>query len=241
MTAALLSEMYRLWHWLVGIQREILSDVASTLRTFAETGDWTLLLAFAPWAVVFGAAHALTPGHSKTVLALWLAGTGARKGEALRTAFTLAATHIGLSVLIVLIALPVVTMARGEAGRAPVLEDISRALLGLSGLWLIWQGLRGHAHRHDEWFGVMAGLIPCPLTLFVMTFAAAKGVTLAGIGFAAMSMMGVALVLGSVALAASAFGRQVLALSRRAETVSRLLLVVTGFGLVIAAALALSA
>ena len=241
MKAVLLSEMYRLWHWLAGIQREILSDVASTLRAFAETGDWTLLLAFAPWAVVFGAAHALTPGHSKTVLALWLAGTGARKAEALRTAFTLAATHIGLSVLIVLIALPVVTMARGEAGRAPLLEDISRTLLGLSGLWLIWQGLRGRAHRHGEWFGVMAGLIPCPLTLFVMTFAAAKGVTLAAIGFAAMSMVGVALVLGSVALAASVFGRQVLALSRGAETVSRLLLVVTGCGFVVVAALALSA
>ncbi|MDP2081017.1 MAG: hypothetical protein U0934_08515 [Pseudotabrizicola sp.] len=241
MMAVLLSEMYRLWHWLAGIQREILSDVASTLRAFAETGDWTLLLAFAPWAVVFGAAHALTPGHSKTVLALWLAGTGARKGAALRTAFTLAATHIGLSVMIVLIALPVVSMARGEAGRAPVIEDISRTLLGLSGLWLIWQGLRGQAHRHGEWFGVMAGLIPCPLTLFVMTFAAAKGVTLAGIGFAAMSMVGVALVLGSVALAASVFGRQVLALSRGAETVSRLLLVVTGLGLVVVAALALSA
>ncbi|MDO8885098.1 hypothetical protein [Pseudotabrizicola sp.] len=241
MMAVLLSEMYRLWHWLAGIQREILSDVASTLRAFAETGDWTLLLAFAPWAVVFGAAHALTPGHSKTVLALWLAGTGARKGAALRTTFTLAATHIGLSVMIVLIALPVVSMARGEAGRAPVIEDISRTLLGLSGLWLIWQGLRGQAHRHGEWFGVMAGLIPCPLTLFVMTFAAAKGVTLAGIGFAAMSMVGVALVLGSVALAASVFGRQVLALSRGAETVSRLLLVVTGLGLVVVAALALSA
>lgn len=241
MMAVLLSEMYRLWHWLAGIQREILSDVASTLRAFAETGDWTLFLAFAPWAVVFGAAHALTPGHSKTVLALWLAGTGARKGAALRTAFTLAATHIGLSVMIVLIALPVVTMARGEAGRAPLLEDISRTLLGLSGLWLIWQGLHGQAHRHGAWFGVMAGLIPCPLTLFVMTFAAAKGVALAGIGFAAMSMVGVALVLGAVALAASAFGRQVLALSRGAETVSRLLLVLTGFGLVVVAALALSA
>ena len=70
-------------HRLADLQRGILSEVAATLRTFAETGDWTLLAAFAPWAVVFGAAHALTPGHSKTVLALWLAGTGARRGEAL--------------------------------------------------------------------------------------------------------------------------------------------------------------
>jgi nickel/cobalt exporter len=241
MMEPLFHQLYALWHWLAGLQRDILSEVAATLRTFAETGDWTLLAAFAPWAVVFGAAHALTPGHSKTVLALWLAGTGARRGEALRTAFTLAATHIGLSVLIVLVALPVVTLARGEAGRAPLLEDISRALLGLSGLWLIWQGVRGQAHTHGRWFGVAAGLIPCPLTLFVMTFAAAKGVTLAGIGFAVMTMLGVAAVLGLVALAASTFGRGVLALSRGAAVVTRGLLVVTGLALVAAAALALTA
>jgi nickel/cobalt exporter len=241
MMEPLVHQLYALWHWLADLPRGILSEVAATLRTFAETGDWTLLATFAPWAVVFGAAHALTPGHSKTVLALWLAGTGARRGEALRTAFTLAATHIGLSVLIVLVALPVVTLARGEAGRAPLLEDISRALLGLSGLWLIWQGLRGQAHTHGRWFGVAAGLIPCPLTLFVMTFAAAKGVTLAGIGFAVMTMLGVAVVLGLVALAASTFGRGVLALSRGAAVVSRGLLVVTGLALVAAAAMTLTA
>jgi nickel/cobalt exporter len=154
----------------------------------------------------------------------------------------LAATHIGMSVLIVLIALPVVTMARGEAGRAPLLEDLSRALLGLSGVWLIWQGASGHAHASgSRWFGVAAGLVPCPLTLFVMTFAAARGVTLAGIGFAAMSMLGVALVLGSVALAAATFGQGMQLVSRGAVVVSRGLLVITGFALVVAAAITLTA
>ncbi|MFN4156658.1 MAG: hypothetical protein ACK4HF_18605 [Paracoccaceae bacterium] len=242
MIAEVYSRLFFLWHWLAGVQREILSDVASTLRAFAETGDWALLVVFAPWAVLFGAAHALTPGHSKTVLALWLVGTATRRAEALRIAFTLAATHIGMSVLIVLIALPMVTMARGEAGRAPLLEDVSRALLGVSGLWLVWQGASGHAHAAGgRWFGVAAGLIPCPLTLFVMTFAAARGVTLAGIGFAAMSMLGVALVLGSVALVAATFGRGMLAFSRGAAIVSRGVLVITGLALVIAAAMTLAA
>jgi nickel/cobalt exporter len=242
MIARVFAELLSLWHWLVGLQREILSEVASTFRVFAETGDWAPFLAFAPWAITFGAAHALTPGHSKTVLAFWLAGTGAHRGEALRTAFALAATHIGLSVLIVLIALPVVTMARGEAGRAPLLEDISRALLGISGLWLIWQGIRGHQLETGRpWFGVAAGLVPCPLTLFVMTFAAARGVTAAGVGFAALTMLGVALVLGTVALAASTFGQSLLALSRGTMAVSRFLLILSGLFLLGAAAIALTA
>lgn len=217
MIAFLYSEFLWFWHWLVALQRDILNEVASILRMYAETGDWGPLLVFAPWVAVFGAAHALTPGHSKTVLAFWLAGTGARRGEALRTAFILAATHIGMSVVIVLLTLPVVTMARGEAGRAPLLEDLSHILLGLAGLWLILQGLRRQAHAHGRWFGVVAGLVPCPLTLFVMTFASAKGVVLVGIAFAAVSMLGVFLVLGIVALAAATLGQVALALSRGAQ------------------------
>jgi ABC-type nickel/cobalt efflux system permease component RcnA len=240
MTEALRAELFALWHRLALLQRDILAATADLLRGFAETGDWRVMLAFAPWAILFGAAHALTPGHSKTVLALWLAGTGARRGEALRTAITLSATHIGMSVVIVLAALPVVTLARGEAGRAPLLEDLSRLLLGLAGLWLVWQGVRGHGH-HDRgrWFGVAAGLVPCPLTLFVMTFAAAKGVTAAGISFAAMTLVGVALVLGAVALAATALGQGLRGLPRGADLAARGLTVATGLAFIAVSALAL--
>jgi ABC-type nickel/cobalt efflux system permease component RcnA len=48
--------------------------------------------------------------------------------------------------------------------------------------------------------GVMAGLIPCPLTLFVMVFALSRGVPEAGIVFAIAIMLGVALTLSVVAI-----------------------------------------
>jgi ABC-type nickel/cobalt efflux system permease component RcnA len=241
MIDALRAERFAVWHSLVGLQRDLLAETAALLRAFAEGGDWALLAAFAPWAILFGAAHALTPGHSKTVLALWSAGSGATRGAALRTAMVLAATHIGMSVLIVLAALPVVTMVRGEAGRAPLLEDLSRILLGLSGLWLIWQGVRSSAHRHGgTWFGVSAGLIPCPLTLFVMTFAAAKGVAAAGLGFAALMLVGVGLVLGTVAITAATLGQALNAVARRTERLARGLLVVTGVVLVAGSVAALA-
>ena len=46
----------------------------------------------------------------------------------------------------------------------------------------------------------MAGLVPCPLTLFVMTFAIARGVPAAGILFAGTMMIGVAITLSCVAV-----------------------------------------
>lgn len=157
MIAEFTNEVFAIWVWLVGVQREISVAIAETLRGYAATGDWRILAGFAPWAVIFGVAHALTPGHSKTVLALYLAGTEARMGPALRSAMTLAAVHISSSVVIVVLALPIVSMARGEAGRALLLEDISRALLGLVGLWLVWSALRPTrddlSHNHPSHAG----------------------------------------------------------------------------------------
>jgi ABC-type nickel/cobalt efflux system permease component RcnA len=46
----------------------------------------------------------------------------------------------------------------------------------------------------------MAGLVPCPLTLFVMTFAMTRGVPVAGLLFAVTMMIGVAFTLSSVAI-----------------------------------------
>ena len=48
--------------------------------------------------------------------------------------------------------------------------------------------------------GVVAGLIPCPLTLFTMFFALSRGVPEAGLTFALAMMLGVGLTLGLVAL-----------------------------------------
>lgn len=111
-------------------------------------------------------------------------------------------THVTIAVIIAALSLPLVSIALGSVGRAPLLEDVSRGLLGLIGLWMIWRALsHGHHHRHEgEAVGVMAGLIPCPLTLFVMTFAISRGVPVAGLLFALTMMAGVALTLSTVAI-----------------------------------------
>lgn len=103
---------------------------------------------------------------------------------------------------------------------------------------MLWQGFRrgGHAHSQGIAAGVSAGLIPCPLTLFVMTFAISRDVPEAGVAFAAVMMMGVAIVLGSVALAAVIFRQQLLRLLKTrpgaVDTATRAIQVVAGLFLV---------
>ncbi|TIV11302.1 MAG: ABC transporter permease, partial [Mesorhizobium sp.] len=60
--------------------------------------------------------------------------------------------------------------------------------------------------------GIMAGLIPCPLTLFVMTFAMIRSVPEAGIAFAVTMMAGVALTLSAIALVTAFFRSQLMSL-----------------------------
>ena len=163
--------------------------------------------------MLFGAAHAMTPGHSKAVLATYLAGSPSGLARGLGVSLTLSFTHVTMSVIMALLALTLVSISLGNVGRAPMLEDVSRGLLGLIGLWRLYRAFRHRPHQHDHGeamaFGFMSGLIPCPLTLFVMTFAISRGVPEAGVAFAVTMMIGVALLLSLVAVATILFRQSV--------------------------------
>jgi len=118
----------------------------------------------------------------------------------------LSVTHIASAVALVLLSVSLVSAALGSVGRAPWLEDLSRGLLAVIGAWMLWQALRRNTHRHDArtglLVGLIAGLVPCPLTLFVMTFAVGRGVPEAGLVFAGTMVLGVATTLAAVAILA---------------------------------------
>lgn len=139
--------MWGFFQDLVAIQREIYLAFADRTRAFAETGDWMLLASYLPMGVVFGAVHALTPGHSKAVLATYLTGSTTSVPRGLAVSLLLSAVHVGMSVLIALLSLPLVSVALGSVGRAPLLENLSRSLLGVIGLWMLWQAVRGTGRR----------------------------------------------------------------------------------------------
>ena len=188
---------------LVAIQRWIHEAVTAELTTFAATHDWAALASVLPAGVLFGAVHAMTPGHSKAVLSSYLLGSRLQALRASAVAAVLSLTHVGSAVVIALVATQLVTRTMVGAGRVPVLENLSRGLLLAIGLWLLWRALRGRSHPHGEGLavGFVAGLVPCPLTLFVMVLAVSNGVPEAGVVFAVAMAVGVLLTLTAVALA----------------------------------------
>jgi nickel/cobalt exporter len=175
--------------------------ILKTICSGREHGTTTCLLR----RTLSCSAHALTPGHSKSVLAAYILGSDLRPARALVTSFVLSVTHISSAVLLAVITNSLVQRTLVGAGRAPALEWTSRLILIAIGAWIIVRAIRGRPHVHGEGIttGFIAGLIPCPLTLFVMTLAMARGAPEAGLAFSLFMLLGVALILGTVAVIAA--------------------------------------
>lgn len=186
---------------LIAAQRWIQDAMSREMSGYAASGDLSLLATILPLGILFGAIHALTPGHSKTVLASYIVGSRLAYLRGVGVAGTLAFVHVLSAVVIALTATALVTRTLGGVGRAPLLEDLSRGMLIVIGVWLIARAVLRRAHVEGEGHAVavIAGLIPCPLTLFAMFYASSRGVPEVGLTFAAAMMLGVAITLAGVA------------------------------------------
>lgn len=225
---------------LVAWQRWIYDGIRSSIIEFDQSGDAWLLLGMISTGVVFGAIHALTPGHGKTILASYLAGSGKGFGRALSVSTVLAATHVLTAVLIAFFAAHLVERSFVGGGRAPALEFLSRFLLLGIGFWLLFRAIRvrKRADKHEGLGVALAtGLVPCPLTLFVVVAALSRGVPEAGLVFAGSMLIGIAITLGLVAIATVVGRRALMKLATRRggaiETLSRGLDIVAGLLIVV--------
>lgn len=162
------------------IQRWLYEGVASGLRSV--DGPSTLAWAAAT-AVLFGAVHALMPGHGKTALVSYYVGRPARMLGGVGASAVLILTHVGSAVLLVLAGFAAIRATLGGVGRAPAFEAASAVLVVVVGTWLLVRALR-HTHAPEGSSGMVAfaaGLVPCPLTTFIMVYSLANGVVLAGL------------------------------------------------------------
>ena len=106
-------------------------------------------------AFTFGAAHALGPGHGKTVMAAYLVGTRGRRRDALLLGAIVSLMHTA-SVLV--LGLILVRLGRSVALERiyPALNAASGAVIAGIGIWLLVSRSRtaggapaSHAHNHE--------------------------------------------------------------------------------------------
>ena len=139
-----------------------------------------VLLGSLALALFWGAAHALSPGHGKTIVTAYLVGQKGKPWHAVLLGLIVTATHTAG-----VFSLGLVTLALSQFvvpdQLYPWLNLASGALvvsIGVSVLAARWRHARAHAHHHhhDERpslrsllaVGVSGGLLPCPSALVVL-------------------------------------------------------------------------
>ncbi len=161
-------------------------------------------------ALFLGAAHALTPGHGKTVVAAYLAGSRGRISDALYLGGVVTATHtasvffLGLATLWAAQFLPLDKIV-------PALSLISGILVVGIGGWLLWQrahgrGILPEASHHQATpgrgglltLGVSGGLVPCPEALVVLMLSVSLGRIAFGLALLTAFTVGLAAVLMAI-------------------------------------------
>ncbi|NJL48246.1 MAG: high frequency lysogenization protein HflD [Leptolyngbyaceae cyanobacterium SM2_5_2] len=178
----------------------------------------------------FGAVHALSPGHGKTLVGAYLVGSRGTPGAALWLGITTTVTHT-LTVFM----LGVATLV---ASQYVVLDQVYPILGALSGVAICLVGLRllsvrlqsgahhhhhdhdhhHHAHEHhhhdhphhhapDDWgsllaIGISGGLVPCPSALVLLLSAIALHQIAYGLVLIGGFSLGLASVLTALGLVA---------------------------------------
>ncbi|MEO0539120.1 MAG: sulfite exporter TauE/SafE family protein [Cyanobacteria bacterium P01_A01_bin.123] len=206
-------------------------------------------------AYVFGAVHALSPGHGKTLVGAYLVGSRGTPQAALWLGLTTTVTHT-LTVFILGVTTLLASHYTDLDRVYPILGAVSGVAICLVGLRLLTMRLKdGHHHHHhpehhhhhddplrEDWssilaIGISGGLVPCPSALVLLLSAIALhqiayGLVLIGgfsLGLASvLTSLGLAAVYGQQWLEKSLFGAGVI---QRLSVVSALATVCIGLGL----------
>jgi ABC-type nickel/cobalt efflux system permease component RcnA len=188
--------------FLAAWQRELSRSLALYLRQ-ADSLDAAAWLA-AGFAFVLGMLHAATPGHGKLVVFSYFFGRDARPMAGIAAALKIAATHIATAIALFAIADVTQTVFFGRAaGSALILQAVSYlAIVGI-GAVLLYRSLRRPAEDSGPSSAALpfaVGLLPCPLTLLILSYALANASLAAGLVLVAVMGLGIALTIALVAL-----------------------------------------
>jgi nickel/cobalt transporter (NicO) family protein len=199
-------------------------DYLSSLLRQGNIG-WSVMLLGLLAAFAFGAVHALSPGHGKTLVAAYLVGSRGTARHAIFLGVMVTFTHT-----ISVFALGLVTL---YLSRFVLPETITPILGAISGLTIVWVGgmllyrrtigrvrvhTQGFVHHHGDGrvhthipeemsvggliaLGASGGLVPCPSALVLLLTSVSLGRVAFGLTLLVAFSLGLAVVLSGIGLA----------------------------------------
>jgi nickel/cobalt transporter (NicO) family protein len=171
------------------LQREIQRSLASEFMATRDSAGLlrpTLLMAM---AFAFGAVHAVTPGHGKSVVVSYFLGQGGVAQRGLAMSAKVILTHVLSAIALLTATTFVIDASLGmRPADFPAVRLISYAGVTIMGSWLLWRAVRRRGGAsldapatREGALPYFAGMSPCPLTTIIMVVALANGMVALGL------------------------------------------------------------
>ena len=145
--------------WVQNKQRYFYEKMSGALQKIRRDGNINAALLLMFMSFVYGVLHAAGPGHGKAVVSAWMLANEQQLRRGIIIA-SMAAFVQAITAIVLVSAVLALVLAAGTKARfiASSLEAASFALIGLVGVYLIWQALKSkwpaashqHDHHHDD-------------------------------------------------------------------------------------------
>ena len=222
---------------MIDMQRTMMRDIGRHMRDIKEGTSRSAIWVGIGFAFLYGAVHAVGPGHGKMVVASYFVGHEARIGKGLLMGVQIAVTHVLSAVILVsLVDLTFRQFIGGVPAESKGIRLVSYGLIIVIGLYMLYRavmnaffnGAGGLNHRHHHGDGrqqavlaVIAGLVPCTGAILVMLFALANDILLFGIILVAAISTGMALTLSAIGAVTVLFRHAVVAAADKTSAAGR--------------------
>ncbi len=182
----------------------------SALLDGTPNTSWLVVVAI---AVMLGAAHAIQPGHGKTLVTAVALGPGTRFYQPALLGLVTTVAHVGSVLLIALVLWS--SGATRVAGLHSALARVAGFAIGSVGLWRLGRQLGGYSEHAEHSpsssatsnrglivLGLSGGVVPCWDAIALLLLAAAVGRLAAGVAMVLAFSVGMGLVLVAAGLVA---------------------------------------
>ena len=216
----------------IDLQRRMVLGLGRYMADIKAGGGVAALSVGIWFAFLYGAVHAVGPGHGKMVVASFFVGREAKLWRGVAMGFQIAVTHVVAAVLLVwLVDISFRHFIGGSPAESLWIRMVSFGLIAAIGFFLLSRAVRkaftavrhglyhlhaaGHDHHHHDLghqglLAFVAGAVPCTGAILVMLFALANGMVGTGVILVAAISAGMAITMSAFGLISILFRRFVM-------------------------------
>ncbi len=182
-------------------QREFNQSLMSAIRELKREASLKTMITISFFSVLYGIIHALGPGHGKLIILNFLLNNSNNYKKAIKTSFFTTLTHVGVAVAIAFLFKYVFTTIR-YFQRIAILgnfKTVSAVIIALIGVLIIvyplikkWIPIKDKLLTENTAItGMLAGAVPCPLSMTIMLVSISYSIEYIGIALVASIAFGI--------------------------------------------------